>query len=170
MREHADFWRVTNDALDYALTAFGIEDAVLREKLLDLYLALEAYPDARACLEDLSRRGMPTAILSNGTPAMLEAAGAVGGLARAHRRDHLGGGGGDLQARSAGLWTGPGEARPERARASPVRFRQHMGRAGRPAVRLQRRPHRPFRPRDENIPGRPQIVLKSLSEVPDMLA
>ena len=80
MGEHADFWQITNDALDYVLAAFGIADQVLHEKLLDLYLALAAYPDAKPCLEALSRRGMPAAILSNGTPGMLEAAVRSAGL------------------------------------------------------------------------------------------
>lgn len=71
---HADFWQVTGDALDFALEAIGIERSGLRERLMNLYLALDAFPDVRNTLERLKAAGMRTAILSNGTPAMLSAA------------------------------------------------------------------------------------------------
>jgi 2-haloacid dehalogenase len=71
---HADFWQVTGDALDFALEAFGITDPGLRERLMLLYLTLEAYPEAPAVLRQLRGAGYATAILSNGSPAMLEAA------------------------------------------------------------------------------------------------
>lgn len=71
---HADFWVVTGDALDYALDAFEIRDAALRERLMAAYLHLDAFPDAIAALRRLKMAGMPTAILSNGTPGMLRSA------------------------------------------------------------------------------------------------
>lgn len=74
MGRHADFWQVTGEALDYALALHGVADPALRERLLQLYLRLEAYPDVRDCLERLRGAGLKTAILSNGAPAMLEAA------------------------------------------------------------------------------------------------
>lgn len=80
MNAHLDFWHITQDALDYAMAAHGLSDAALREKLLDLYFHLEAYPDAKACLENLRRSGIKTAILSNGAPAMLDAAVTSSGL------------------------------------------------------------------------------------------
>ena len=46
-------------------------DRSLRDKLLDCYMTLDAYPDARALLTALKGRGDSTAILSNGSPAML---------------------------------------------------------------------------------------------------
>jgi 2-haloacid dehalogenase len=70
---HADFWQVTGDALDFTLAALGIADAELRERLMRGYLALDVYPDAAEALRRLRRSGMTTAILSNGTPAMLGA-------------------------------------------------------------------------------------------------
>lgn len=73
MGQHADFRQVTADALDYALEAFSLPTG-LRDGLLDIYLRLDAYPDARPTLERLRERGLGTAILSNGTPAMLAAA------------------------------------------------------------------------------------------------
>lgn len=80
MGAHADFRTVTADALDYALSANGISDPDLRSKLLDLYMTLDAYPDARRCLEALKSGGFSTAILSNGSPEMLEAATKSAGL------------------------------------------------------------------------------------------
>jgi 2-haloacid dehalogenase len=49
-------------------------DKTLRAKLLDAYLALDAFPDARTALAALKQRGARTAILSNGAPRMLDAA------------------------------------------------------------------------------------------------
>jgi 2-haloacid dehalogenase len=54
---------------------------MLRAKLLDAYLALDAYPDARTVLHDLKSRGDKTGILSNGSPAMLEKAIQAAGIA-----------------------------------------------------------------------------------------
>lgn len=68
---HADFWQVTGDALDYALEAHGASGAGLRERLLDSYLALDAYPEVPATLGRLKAAGLKCAILSNGSPSML---------------------------------------------------------------------------------------------------
>ena len=81
MGRHADFWQVTGDALDYAMAGFKIADPELRERLLALYLRLDAYPEAAAALAQLKAAGMKLAILSNGAPAMLAAACAHSGLA-----------------------------------------------------------------------------------------
>ena len=74
MGRHGDFWQVTGDALDYAMDSLGLDDDALRDRLMDLYLALDAYPEAKGVLAQLKSAGMKTAILSNGTPDMLEAA------------------------------------------------------------------------------------------------
>ena len=71
---YVDFWTLTERALDFALARFPSVDTALRPKLLDAYLMLDAFPDARAALRDLKARGAATAILSNGTPKMLAAA------------------------------------------------------------------------------------------------
>jgi 2-haloacid dehalogenase len=71
---HADFWQVTGDALDYALGVLGIEDAALRERLMQLYLTLDAFPEVPDMLRRLRGAGMRNAILSNGSPRMLRAA------------------------------------------------------------------------------------------------
>jgi len=80
---HADFWQVTGDGLDFALAAMDRTDPALRERLMNLYLTLAPFPDAVEALRRVRVGGMKTAILSNGSPAMLaplvEAAG-IGGL------------------------------------------------------------------------------------------
>src|SRR5919204_4138056 len=81
MGAHADFARVTEDALAFALDAMSIGDAPLRARLLALYERLAAYPDARDALARLRAAGLGTAILSNGSPAMLDAAIRSAGLA-----------------------------------------------------------------------------------------
>ncbi len=79
--DHCDFWQLTQDALDYALEANGLEgDAALRERLLQLYWELSAYPEVPAVLSALKDAGMTTAILSNGSPDMLNGAVSSAGL------------------------------------------------------------------------------------------
>jgi 2-haloacid dehalogenase len=80
MGRHADFWRVTGDALDYALARTGV-DATLRAPLLQAYLALDAYPEVPDALRRLRAGGLKTAILSNGEPNMLRAAANSAGIA-----------------------------------------------------------------------------------------
>lgn len=74
MRRHADFWQVTQDALDYALDTFGIRDPGLSTNLMNAYLHLDCYPEVPEMLHRLKAGGLRTAILSNGTPAMLKSA------------------------------------------------------------------------------------------------
>ncbi len=72
---HADFWDVTQDGLDWALEATGLDgNAALRQRLLDLYWQLQAYPEVPEMLKALKAGGLQTAILSNGSPPMLEGA------------------------------------------------------------------------------------------------
>ena len=71
---HADFWQVTGEALDFALETLQISGSGLRERLLSLYLTLDAFPEVRDTLARLKQAGMRTAILSNGSPRMLKAA------------------------------------------------------------------------------------------------
>ena len=72
--QYRDFWALTEEALDYALTCVPSVDKTVRRKLLDSYLTLDAFPDARAALAALKTQGARTAILSNGSPSMLAAA------------------------------------------------------------------------------------------------
>jgi 2-haloacid dehalogenase len=77
---HADFWQVTGDALDYALETLGLTEPGLRRRLMDLYRTLAVFPEVPQTLRRLRDAGLKTAILSNGTPAMLASAVAAGGL------------------------------------------------------------------------------------------
>ena len=74
MHAHVDFWQVTQDGLDYAMETCGIDDPDLRTDLMNAYLALDAYPDVKATLAALKQKGLRTAVLSNGSPRMLQAA------------------------------------------------------------------------------------------------
>lgn len=71
---HADFWQVTSDALDFALSALKLEDPALRARLMNLYLVPSTYPEVAGTLKRLKAAGMKLATLSNGSPAMLAAA------------------------------------------------------------------------------------------------
>jgi len=71
---YADFWTLTERALDYAFARVPTVDRALRATLLDAYFKLDAFPDARAALAALKAKGARTAILSNGNPHMLAAA------------------------------------------------------------------------------------------------
>ena len=70
---HADFLQVTGDALDFTLeTIIGKSD--LRDQLMSLFVTLDPFPEVPNVLRKLNTAGMRTAILSNGSPAMLDAA------------------------------------------------------------------------------------------------
>ncbi len=85
--EHADFWQVTQDALDHALEASGLADDALRERLLKLYWELATYPEVPAMLSALKDAGRATGVLSNGSPEMLQGAVRSAGIGRL--LDHL---------------------------------------------------------------------------------
>jgi 2-haloacid dehalogenase len=74
MGQHADFWQVTRDALDFAFDMHDINDPDLHQALVEAYLELDCYPEVPQALSSLKSRGFRLAILSNGTPIMLEAA------------------------------------------------------------------------------------------------
>ncbi len=74
MGRHADFWQVTGDALDYAMASLKLDAPSLRDRLMSLYLRLDAYPEVKDTLTRLKAGGLKCAILSNGAPKMLAAA------------------------------------------------------------------------------------------------
>lgn len=78
---HADFRQVTSDALDWTLARAGIKDPTLPDRLMGLYAALPPYPEARQAVEAIRARGLPCAILTNATPAMIEGLLDASGLA-----------------------------------------------------------------------------------------
>ncbi|MBT8153981.1 haloacid dehalogenase type II [Epibacterium ulvae] len=72
---HTDFWQVTEESLDWALEACGLSgDSTLRQRLMDLFWELQAYPEVPEVLSTLKERGFNVAILSNGSPDMLNGA------------------------------------------------------------------------------------------------
>lgn len=74
MGKHKPFREVTGDALDFALQTLGLDDEALRSRLMDLYDRIQAFPEVPEVLRCLRKAGIATAILSNGSPDMLEAA------------------------------------------------------------------------------------------------
>jgi 2-haloacid dehalogenase len=70
---HVDFWQVTGDALDFALETLAVQKPGLRDRLMTLYLTLDAFPEVPKVLASLKSSGLRTAILSNGSPRMLDA-------------------------------------------------------------------------------------------------
>jgi len=71
---HVDFWQVTGDALDFAMEEIDMADGALRQRLMNLYLTLDTFPEVPEVLRRLKSAGLRTAILSNGSPSMLQAA------------------------------------------------------------------------------------------------
>ena len=81
MERYVDFWQITRDALVYSTKALGLElDAEKRERLMDAYRTLHAFPDVKPGLEQLKAKGLGLAILSNGAPEMLQSAAASAGI------------------------------------------------------------------------------------------
>lgn len=81
-RHYADFWHVTQDALEFAASKLGLElIPEKRDKLMNAYLGLKPWPDVSAALASLKQAGFRLAFLSNFTHAMLEANLASSGLA-----------------------------------------------------------------------------------------
>ena len=76
----ADFAILTERALDYCLAFFKVAIPGLREALLDAYQHLDAFPEVSSCLADLKAAGHTTAIFTNGTRAMIDAAVAAANL------------------------------------------------------------------------------------------
>ena len=70
MGRHKDFWQITEDSLDKSMQAFNIDKA-MKNELLDLYKILSPYPEVKQTLEKLKEKKYKLAILSNGTPALL---------------------------------------------------------------------------------------------------
>jgi 2-haloacid dehalogenase len=77
---YEDFAVLTARALDVALAAHGVDDKALRADLLAAYRRLDPFPDVIPALVALRHAGMSSAILSNGTAAMLRDAAEAAGL------------------------------------------------------------------------------------------
>ena len=70
MKRHKDFWQVTEDSLDKSMKAFKI-DSSMKSELLSLYKVLSPYPEVKEVLKKLKEKEYRLAILSNGTPTLL---------------------------------------------------------------------------------------------------
>ena len=70
MDKHKDFWQVTEDSLDKSMKAFKI-DSSMRDELLDLYKILSTFPEIKEVLNNIKKKNYKLAILSNGTPSLL---------------------------------------------------------------------------------------------------
>jgi 2-haloacid dehalogenase len=168
MRAHADFWQVTGDALDYALAAHDVDDPGLRDELMNLYMRLDAYPDAIEALRQLKSAGYVTAILSNGSPAMLDAAVNSAGLAS--HLDHV------ISIEEAGIFKPDPRVYELAVRhcgvaANAICFvsantwdAQAAAHFGFQVARVDR-----FGLADERLPGAPKALIKTLSELPSSL-
>ena len=70
MKRHKDFWQVTEDSLDKSMKTFEI-DSSMRNELLDLYKILSPFKEVPEVLKSLKEKNYKLAILSNGTPSLL---------------------------------------------------------------------------------------------------
>ena len=70
MDKHKDFWQVTEDSLDKSMKVFNI-DSLMRDELLNLYKILSTFPEVKEVLNNLKEKNYKLAILSNGTPTLL---------------------------------------------------------------------------------------------------
>ena len=165
---HADFWQVTGEALDFALETLGLDRPALRDRLMSLYLTLDTFPEVPEMLRRLKMAGLTTAILSNGAPAMLDAAVANAGIGdmldailsveevgtyKPHPKvyqlavDRLGIDAGTILFLSSNGW----DAHAASAFGMRVIWCNRYG---------QRR---------ENLPGRPEHEIRTLAELPALL-
>jgi len=71
MKKHKNFWEITEDSLDKSMKVFNI-DKSMKHELLNLYKILTPYPEVKTVLENLKKKNFKLAILSNGTPALLD--------------------------------------------------------------------------------------------------
>ena len=71
MKRHKDFWQVTEDSLDKSIKTFNIEPS-MRNELLNLYKILSPFKEVPEVLKSLKEKKFKLAILSNGTPSLLE--------------------------------------------------------------------------------------------------
>ena len=70
MKRHKDFWQVTEDSLDKSMKTYEI-DSSMRNELLNLYKILSPFKEVPEVLKSLKDKNLKLAILSNGTPSLL---------------------------------------------------------------------------------------------------
>ena len=165
MGTHADFWVVTRDALDFALAELEISESGLADELMTLYLKLDVFPDVMEALTALRQRGKRLAILSNGSPSMLDSITRHAGLEKTF--EHV------LSVEEIGIY------KPSRRvyRLAMQKFHiqdapsicfvsantwdaQAAAQFGFQVVRIARTPKR-----DDRLPGRPARIIAGLGEL-----
>ena len=165
---YADFWQVTGDALDFALDSLDLAAPDLRDRLMDLYLGLEPFPEVPAVLRSLRQAGFRTAILSNGSPKMLDARRGARleacstPFCRPTRSASTRPIGGSINTRSIS------SALPAQRDRLPI-F-QRLGRPRRIGLRHARCVVQSHGQRRERLPGAPDFEIKTLAELPGLLA
>ena len=70
MKRHKDFWKITEDSLDKSMKAYKI-DSSMKNELLYLYKILSPFNEVPEVLKTLKKKNLKLAILSNGTPSLL---------------------------------------------------------------------------------------------------
>ena len=70
MKRHKDFWQITEDSLDKSMSVFKIDNS-MKEELLNLYKILSPFEEVPEVLKSLKEKNFKLAILSNGTPKLL---------------------------------------------------------------------------------------------------
>ena len=70
MKMHKNFWDITEDSLDKSMKVFNINKN-MKNELLSLYKILSPYPEVKEVLKNLKKKNFKLAILSNGTPDLL---------------------------------------------------------------------------------------------------
>ncbi|MBV9829067.1 MAG: haloacid dehalogenase type II [Alphaproteobacteria bacterium] len=166
---HADFWQVTGDALGFAMATLHIAEPGLRDRLMNLYLTLDAFPEVPDMLRQLKRSGFATAILSNGSPAMLDAAVTSAGI------------GGNLDAVLSVEPVGIYKPSPRvyqlavdrlNCAAGSILFVSSNGWDAHAASAFGMRAAwcNRDRHRDEHLPGAPDVEIRSLADLPGLLA
>ena len=165
---HADFWQVMGDVLDFALETLEIDRPSLRERLMELYLNLDAFPEVPEVLRSLRKAGLHTAILSNGSPRMLDAAVRGAGLDALFDHVLFGRGRRRLQAPSEGL---SARRRPSGCRWRSISFQSSnawdayaASAFGMRVVWCNR-----YGQRAERLPGAPDREIVSLAELPALV-
>jgi 2-haloacid dehalogenase len=165
---HADFWQVTGDALDFTMETLAIEKPGLRDRLMSLYLTLDTFPEVPDVLRQLKKTGLRTAILSNGSPKMLDAVVRASGLStlldavlsveevgvyKPHAKvyqlavDRLGMPAGAIAFQSSNAW----DAYAASAFGMQVVWCNRYGQ------------------RPERLPGHPDRTVRSLAELPELV-
>lgn len=168
MLRHADFWQVTREALEYAFETHGVADQELKQDLMEAYLQLQCYPEVPEALAELERRGFELAILSNGTPKMLESAVSNSGLGSLIPKI--------FSVEMVGVFKP--DPRVYRIAVDELRLKPEeivfqssnaWDASGAAAFGLRVAWVNRFGQSPERLPGKPDVEIKTLSELPELL-